>query len=155
MRRKRLRQPKTVAVGCDRLPEAFYGKEGLTVRVRQRALGSMPHSGTKEAPRGASFSVQVRVRAEPSAYPLPLAATGSLERLVRAERTFDLRGDEQFDPETMREDELPSDRRRAALRIRRAAAALRHLKRNRTPQAAARIRRFRRNVLQRSLVQSR
>jgi hypothetical protein len=36
--RKRLKQAKTVAAGCDRLPETFHGKEGSTVRVRQRAL---------------------------------------------------------------------------------------------------------------------
>jgi hypothetical protein len=27
--RKRLKQAKTVAVGCDRLPETFHGKEGV------------------------------------------------------------------------------------------------------------------------------
>src|SRR5918994_3354992 len=35
---ERLRQAHTVAVGCDQLPESFHGKEGSTVRVRQRAL---------------------------------------------------------------------------------------------------------------------
>jgi hypothetical protein len=35
-----LRRAKTVAVGCDRLPETFHGKEGRgsPVRVRKRAL---------------------------------------------------------------------------------------------------------------------
>jgi hypothetical protein len=32
------KQAKTVAVGCDRLPPNLDGKEGSTVRVRQRAL---------------------------------------------------------------------------------------------------------------------
>src|SRR5437667_11104158 len=32
------KQAKSVAVGCHRLPEKFHGKEGSTVRVRQRAL---------------------------------------------------------------------------------------------------------------------
>jgi hypothetical protein len=36
-RRERLRQAKTVAVGCDQLPELFHGKEGSPVRVRKRA----------------------------------------------------------------------------------------------------------------------
>jgi hypothetical protein len=31
-------QAKTVAVGCDRLPHGSHGKEGSTVRVRERAL---------------------------------------------------------------------------------------------------------------------
>jgi hypothetical protein len=45
--RQRLKLAKTVAVGCDRLPEAFHGKRGSTVRVRQRALvrGKSPESG--------------------------------------------------------------------------------------------------------------
>jgi hypothetical protein len=34
---KRLRDAKTVAVGCDQLPKEFHGKEGSSaVRVRQR-----------------------------------------------------------------------------------------------------------------------
>jgi hypothetical protein len=37
--------PKTVAVGCDRLREEAHGKEGSTVRVRQRALQKAPESG--------------------------------------------------------------------------------------------------------------
>jgi hypothetical protein len=36
--RKRLKKAKTVAVGCDQLPEAFHAKERSAVRVRQRAL---------------------------------------------------------------------------------------------------------------------
>jgi hypothetical protein len=35
--RKRLQQAKTVATGCDQLPIGAHGKEGSTVRVRQRA----------------------------------------------------------------------------------------------------------------------
>jgi hypothetical protein len=35
---KRRKQAKSVAVGCHGLPESFHGKEGSTVRVRQRAL---------------------------------------------------------------------------------------------------------------------
>jgi hypothetical protein len=31
-RRKRLKQPKTVAVGCDQLPESFHGKSALPLR---------------------------------------------------------------------------------------------------------------------------
>src|SRR6266516_4555507 len=37
-RLKPQKQAKSVAVGCARLPEMFHGKEGSTVRVRQRAL---------------------------------------------------------------------------------------------------------------------
>ena len=36
--RRPVKQAKTVAVGCVQLPESFHGKEGSTVRVRQRAL---------------------------------------------------------------------------------------------------------------------
>jgi hypothetical protein len=36
-RRKRLKQAKTVAVGCDQLPEGSNVRRGSTVRVRQRA----------------------------------------------------------------------------------------------------------------------
>ena len=35
--RKRLKQAKTVADGCDQLPGPQNGKEGSTIRVRQRA----------------------------------------------------------------------------------------------------------------------
>jgi hypothetical protein len=35
--RKRLKKAKTVAVGCDQLPEAFHGKEGVS--------GSSPEEG--------------------------------------------------------------------------------------------------------------
>jgi hypothetical protein len=35
--RKRLKKAKTVAVGCDQLPEAFHGKEGVD--------GSSPSEG--------------------------------------------------------------------------------------------------------------
>jgi hypothetical protein len=37
--RKRLKQAKTVAVGCGRLPETFHGKEGVD--------GSSPSEGFK------------------------------------------------------------------------------------------------------------
>ena len=36
--RKRLKEPKTLAVGCDRLPESFHGKEGVDGSSPQRAL---------------------------------------------------------------------------------------------------------------------
>jgi hypothetical protein len=36
--RKARNQAQTVAVGCDHLPQRAHGKEGSTVRVRQRAL---------------------------------------------------------------------------------------------------------------------
>jgi hypothetical protein len=44
---KPLRQAKTVAVGCDQLPESFMVRRGSTVRVRQRALvrGKSPEIG--------------------------------------------------------------------------------------------------------------
>jgi hypothetical protein len=35
--RKRLKQGKTVAAGCDRLPQAAHGKEGVDGSSRQRA----------------------------------------------------------------------------------------------------------------------
>jgi hypothetical protein len=35
---RRQKQAKTVAVGCDQLPNGAHGKEGSTVRVRQSAL---------------------------------------------------------------------------------------------------------------------
>jgi hypothetical protein len=38
MRPKTARTSETVAVGCDQLPHEIHGKEGSTVRVRQRAL---------------------------------------------------------------------------------------------------------------------
>jgi hypothetical protein len=40
--RKRLKKAKTVAVGCDQLPEAFHGKEGDD--------GSSPSEGLKKSP---------------------------------------------------------------------------------------------------------
>ena len=42
-----LRQPKTVAVGRDRLPEALHGKEGVD--------GSSPSEGSAKAPHNRSF----------------------------------------------------------------------------------------------------
>ena len=39
-RRERLKQAKTVAVGCDRLPESFHGKEGVS--------GSSPEEGLEK-----------------------------------------------------------------------------------------------------------
>jgi hypothetical protein len=38
-----LKQAKTVAVGCDRLPESFHGKEGVD--------GSSPSEGSTKAPQ--------------------------------------------------------------------------------------------------------
>jgi hypothetical protein len=40
--RKRLKEAKTVAVGCDQLPEAFHGKEGVS--------GSSPEEGFEFLP---------------------------------------------------------------------------------------------------------
>jgi hypothetical protein len=40
-RRKRLKQAKTVAVGCDQLPKSFHGKEGVD--------GSSPSEGFAKA----------------------------------------------------------------------------------------------------------
>jgi hypothetical protein len=45
--RKRLGQAQTVAVGCDRLPERFHGKEGVD--------GSSPSEGFAKAPQIALF----------------------------------------------------------------------------------------------------
>jgi hypothetical protein len=42
-RPERLKQAKTVAVGCDRLPEPFHGKEGVD--------GSSPSEGLRPAKR--------------------------------------------------------------------------------------------------------
>jgi hypothetical protein len=38
-----LKQAKTVAVGCDRLPESFHGKEGVD--------GSSPSEGFRKGPQ--------------------------------------------------------------------------------------------------------
>jgi hypothetical protein len=46
---KRPRRAKTVAVGCDRLPESFHGKEGVG--------GSSPPEGFAKAPQNGAFSV--------------------------------------------------------------------------------------------------
>src|SRR5919108_2936934 len=43
--RKRRNYAKTVAMGCDRLRKAAHGKEGSTVRVRQRACTKALQSG--------------------------------------------------------------------------------------------------------------
>src|SRR6266511_5545275 len=43
-RRKRLKEAQTVAVSCDRLRPGPHGKEGATVRVRQR-LCNRPEIG--------------------------------------------------------------------------------------------------------------
>jgi hypothetical protein len=46
-RRDRLRQAKPVALGCDPLPESFYGKEGVD--------GSSPSEGSAKAPQICAF----------------------------------------------------------------------------------------------------
>jgi hypothetical protein len=46
---KRPRQAKTVAVGCDQLPESFHGKEGVD--------GSSPSEGLHKAPANRRFCV--------------------------------------------------------------------------------------------------
>jgi hypothetical protein len=46
-RRRRLRQAKTVAMGCDQLPESFHGKEGVD--------GSSPSEGFAKALDTAPF----------------------------------------------------------------------------------------------------
>jgi hypothetical protein len=40
--RKRLKKAKTVAVGCDQLPEAFHGKQGVCHRLPPVAGGPLP-----------------------------------------------------------------------------------------------------------------
>jgi hypothetical protein len=45
--RKRLKKAKAVAVGCDQLPEAFHGKEGVS--------GSSPEEGSAKAPHVGLF----------------------------------------------------------------------------------------------------
>ena len=47
--RKRLQKAKTVAVGCDQLPEAFHGKEGVD--------GSSPSEGFAKVPAHRHFTV--------------------------------------------------------------------------------------------------
>jgi hypothetical protein len=49
-RPERLKQAKTVAVGCDRLPEPFHGKEGVD--------GSSPSEGSAKAPQISPFAVE-------------------------------------------------------------------------------------------------
>jgi hypothetical protein len=39
---KRLKQAKTVAVGCDRLPETFHGKQGVCRGLPPVAGGPLP-----------------------------------------------------------------------------------------------------------------
>jgi len=41
-RPERLKQAKTVAVGCDRLPEPFHGKQGVCRGLRPVAGGPLP-----------------------------------------------------------------------------------------------------------------
>src|SRR5829696_2411183 len=48
--RKPQKQAKTVAVGCDRLPESFHGKEGVD--------GSSPPEGSAKAAQIAAFPVE-------------------------------------------------------------------------------------------------
>ncbi len=40
--RKRLKKAKTVAVGCDQLPEAFHGKQGVCRGLPPVAEGPLP-----------------------------------------------------------------------------------------------------------------
>jgi hypothetical protein len=49
-RRKRLKQAKTVAESCDRLPKGAHGKEGVD--------GSSPSEGFGKAPEIAAFCLQ-------------------------------------------------------------------------------------------------
>jgi hypothetical protein len=49
---KRLKQAKTVAVGCHRLPEKFHGKDGVD--------GSSPSEGSAKAPHVGAFSLSAR-----------------------------------------------------------------------------------------------
>jgi hypothetical protein len=44
---ERLKQEKTVAVGCDGLPETFHGKEGVD--------GSSPSEGSVKVPQNGAF----------------------------------------------------------------------------------------------------
>src|SRR5436190_23748138 len=55
VRRERLRQAKTVAVSCDRLPKTFHGKEGVD--------GSSPSEGSAKGLHvgGLAFSPTCRV----------------------------------------------------------------------------------------------
>jgi hypothetical protein len=57
--RKGLKKAKTVAVGCDQLPEAFHGKEGVDVAPAP-GLGD-PFAARNEIPR----SLPVRQRLIP------------------------------------------------------------------------------------------
>jgi hypothetical protein len=50
--RKRLKQAKTVAAGCDRLPQAAHGKEGVD--------GSSPSEGLNESPAHKVFRALAR-----------------------------------------------------------------------------------------------
>jgi len=59
---KRLRQPKTVAVGCDRLPEAFHGKEGV--------VGSSSTEGFQEPAARGGFSASCAPRTADDSPPL-------------------------------------------------------------------------------------
>jgi hypothetical protein len=45
---ERLKQTKTFAVGCDRLPETVHGKEGVD--------GSSPSEGSAKAPHVGAFA---------------------------------------------------------------------------------------------------
>ena len=97
MRRTRLRQRKTVAVGCDRLPEAFHGKEGVD--------GSSPSEGSK-SPCKKQFSV-VGVDDDRALVESPVSSTrgaGAAGRL-RAELLNRLRR-RVSDPASMRRDPL-------------------------------------------------
>jgi hypothetical protein len=52
--RERLRQWQFIAVGCDRLPESFHGKEGVD--------GSSPSEGSAKAPQIGVFLFRISLR---------------------------------------------------------------------------------------------
>ena len=51
---ERLKHAKTLAVGCDRLPETFHGKEGVD--------GSSPSEGSAKAPQSGASSFECTCR---------------------------------------------------------------------------------------------
>jgi hypothetical protein len=71
--RKRLKKAKTVAVGCDQLPEAFHGKEGVD--------GSSPSEGFEKSLLFSSFCLRTGRRlGVPASTERPrLAANASCE----------------------------------------------------------------------------
>jgi hypothetical protein len=130
---------------------SFIEREGSTVRVRQRACKSRANRGFSVERTCTGSSVRcVWSRfmelsgPRPSSRQQPQRATSSGGAGKRTRRC-----------ETTRKDEPPAIGAARRFEYGGPLAALRHLKRNRTPRAAARIPRFRLNVLQRSFVQSR